>query len=327
MINFYCTLFDSNYLSRGLVMYDSLLKHSGEFQIYIFAFDELCYRILSDLNLKNATIISLKEFETTELKEVKKTRTKGEYCWTCTPATIRYVLEKFKADHCTYIDSDLVFYSDPSVLTKELDYKRKSVLITLHRYSFFPRIYSEKRSGKFCVQYVTFKNEPESLAVLTNWHSQCIDWCYARYEDGKFGDQKYLDAWPSRYSNIHILENEGGGVAPWNAGKYHFSQDGIHITGRRKRVKNEFKIVFYHFQYVKFLEEGQVDTGWYIIPEEVKKIFYFPYLSEIKKIERMLSLRFADYKPTKTKLNTRGIKGILKSKLHYNIISYNGSYS
>src|SRR5512133_3761339 len=85
LINF-CTLFDSFYLSRGLAMYESLKKQSASFHLFIFAFDELSYNILIDLKLDDVTVISLSEFETPELIEVKKSRSVAEYCWTCTPS-------------------------------------------------------------------------------------------------------------------------------------------------------------------------------------------------------------------------------------------------
>ena len=79
MLNF-CTLFDSVYLSRGLAMYNSLNQHCKDFHLYIFAFDDKCYSVLKSLQLENATVISLSEFEDGELLRVKPTRTRAEYC-------------------------------------------------------------------------------------------------------------------------------------------------------------------------------------------------------------------------------------------------------
>ena len=47
----FCTLFDSNYLTRGLAMYESLKKYSDDFYLYIFAFDDKSYELLVNLNL------------------------------------------------------------------------------------------------------------------------------------------------------------------------------------------------------------------------------------------------------------------------------------
>ena len=125
---YFCTLFDSFYLSRGLVMYESLKKNCAQFHLYIFPFDDLSFQILQKLNLENVTLIPLQDFETKHLLEVKPGRTRGEYCWTCTSSTIHHCLTKFNIPHCTYVDADLCFYSDPSVLLEEMG--DKSILIT-----------------------------------------------------------------------------------------------------------------------------------------------------------------------------------------------------
>ena len=112
----YCTLFDSNYLTRGLAMYESLKKYNDNFHLYIFAFDDRSYTLLEKLDLKSTTIISLKEFEDERLLAIKSDRTAGEYCWTCTPSIIKYSIEEYNLDNCTYLDADLYFFNNPSVL-------------------------------------------------------------------------------------------------------------------------------------------------------------------------------------------------------------------
>ena len=74
----YCTLFDSNYLTRGLAMYESLKKNSDKFHLYIFSFDDRSCKVLKELKLEAATIIQLEEFEDDELLNIKKSRTPGE---------------------------------------------------------------------------------------------------------------------------------------------------------------------------------------------------------------------------------------------------------
>jgi hypothetical protein len=306
-------------------MYESLKKVTADFHLYIFGFDDVTCAVIDKMNLEYVTIIPLKDFETPDLLEVKKSRTIAEYCWTCTPSTISYVLEKFKVPNCTYIDSDLCFYSDPSILIRELEQNGKSVLITEHRFSTIPRLYEEKRAGKFCVQFITFLNEEESMKVLESWRTKCIEWCYARYEDGKFGDQKYLDAWPDTYSNIHILEHHGGGIAPWNLTQYKFRKGLESISGKIKKNGALFDVIFYHYQYVRFMEGGLCDIGWYYISAVNRNIFYKPYLHKIIKIENQIRILNSDYRRGLSVFKTGSLKNIIKAALKkifgYNILN------
>ena len=53
MDQIFCTLFDSNYIDKGLVLYDSMCECIGEFKLYVFAFDEKCFELLSRMKLQN----------------------------------------------------------------------------------------------------------------------------------------------------------------------------------------------------------------------------------------------------------------------------------
>ncbi len=326
-MRYYCTLFDSFYLSRGLLMHESLEEWSSSYHLFIFAFDDLSWSILSHLKLKNVTVVPLSEFENKELKEVKGNRSKAEYCWTSTPSVLWHLIKIKGLPEFTYVDADLIFWSDPSVLTDELVSSGGNVLVTEHRFSILAKLHGEKKAGRFCVQFMTFTNEENSLKVLERWKNQCIEWCYARYEDGKFGDQKYLDEWPDIYDNVHILQNHGGGVAPWNVTNYSFSGDGNIINGRLKSSGSEFKVVFYHYQYVKIIGDDSFDIGWYIIPEDIRELFYTVYAINIAKKEQFLHDLFPEYSTGYFRYGGKGIKervkSFLKEQLGYNVLKIN----
>jgi hypothetical protein len=306
-------------------MYESLKKQTTDFHLYIFAFDDLSYKILSELKLGNVTVISLQEFETPELLKVKPSRTKAEYCWTSTPSTISYLLDKYNLPNCTYIDADLYFYASPDVLINEMG-ENSEILVTEHRYTKIARIYEGKRAGRFCVQFLTVKNTPGGHHVLNTWKNQCIDWCYNRYEDGKFGDQKYLDNWPEKYRNIHILKHLGGGVAPWNIMKYRILEENGHAFGFEKQSGKKFQLVFYHFHFVKFMKNGKIDIGWHPLGKQNINTVYLPYIYSIIEKEKYLSESGFDYQtaysqPTPFSGLIGILKWFLKNVLKFNYIS------
>jgi len=293
MIYNFCTLFDSNYLSRGIALYRSLEQYCENFHLYIFAFDSISYRILKKLNLQKATIISLAEFEDEKLIEVKPTRTIAEYCWTSTSSTILYVLENFNVDNCTYVDADVYFYSSPKPIFDELG--NKSILITEHRYS--PQYNKELKAGKYCVQFVTFKKDDNGLKALKWWRDRCIEWCYARYEDGKFGDQLYLNDWTERFEGVHVMKHLGGGLAAWNVQQYEFTKIDDKLFGKEISTGNEFEVIFYHFHYLKFLQNGKIELGRRKLSENVINIFYKNYIKELEKISNEISKLDSTFDP------------------------------
>jgi len=150
---------------------------------------------------------------------------------------------------------------------------KKSVLITEHRYT---REYNQSEtSGIYCVQFMTFKNDKNGMKALNWWRDSCNEWCYARFEEGKFGDQKYLDDWLDRFEGIHSLKNLGGGVAPWNVQQYDL-------------CKKEFKLIFYHFHGFKFIGGNKLEFGNYKLRKCDLKILYKPYLLHLEDIKNRI---------------------------------------
>jgi hypothetical protein len=261
----YVTLFDSGFLPQGLALNASLQRQAGAYTLWVLCIDEDAHRLLSALALPNVRLIRLAEVETPELLRVKPGRSRAEYCWTLTPFAPRFV---FEADpqvrRVTYLDSDVWFIRPPRPIHAELERSGKGVLITEHAYA--PEYDHTATSGRFCVQFVTF-DRVAGEPVRQWWEQRCIEWCFARYEDGKFGDQMYLDAWPQLFGpQVHIMEHRGWALAPWNATRYPVSE-----------------AVFYHFHGLRIVNDRLVYIGApYLTPSEVFARVHRGYLQDLQ---------------------------------------------
>ena len=131
MMEHFVTLFNSLFLPQGLALYHSMVRKVPNFTLWVLCVDEQTYFSLHQKNLPFLRMLRLSEWETTELLEVKKDRSIGEYCWTLTPFAPRFV---FSADpsikRVTYLDADLWFLQDPSPIFNEFNRSLKKVLIT-----------------------------------------------------------------------------------------------------------------------------------------------------------------------------------------------------
>jgi len=241
----YCTLFDRKFLPAGLCLHESLARLGEEFHLWILCMDEEVEEKLRALKLENITLIRLDEIENERLKGVKGGRSTGEYCWTLTPFLPGYVLERNPAlKRVTYLDADIYFFRSTAPIFRELEQSGAEVLITEHAYA--PEYDKASTAGRFCVQFVTFANSAGAKGVLQWWQDRCIEWCFARVEDGKFGDQKYLDQWPALFGGkVHILQDKRLALAPWNADFYLSAE------------KSALLPVFYHFHGLRLIAPTQ----------------------------------------------------------------------
>ena len=289
MITF-CTLFDSYYLDKGLTLYRSLEHCSENFKLYIFCFDDKSYEVLNDLKLKHAVIIHHSKIEDEELLRLKEERSKAEYCWTCTPVIIEYVLKHYGEPNCTYIDADLYFFRSPQVLFDEIDEAEANIVITEHRFkdNWNGRRLC-RRSGKYCVEFNYFDQSQNAWKALTWWKAKCFEWCYHLYEPERMGDQKYLEKFPELFQGVHELTHLGGGVAPWNLDQYTLTKvenGGPVLIEKKSGV--EFPLIFYHFQNLRYLSENMVNVSSGSQSQKTKDAIYRPYLQEIERSRKEL---------------------------------------
>ena len=113
-------------------------------------------------------------------------------------------------------------------------------------------------------------------------------------QPGRFGDQKYLDDWPTRFESVHVLSHLGGGLAPWNIQQYALEAIGQQVIGIEKRSGVRFPAVFYHFHQCQFLNDTWVDYGNYQLNLEVKRCIYRPYVKMIQNLSAQLQMPHAE---------------------------------
>jgi hypothetical protein len=267
----YVTLFDSLFLPQGLALHASLQRHAGPYQLWVLCMDQQVFETLKRLDLPNLRLLALAEVETEELRTVRPHRTRAEYCWTLTPFTPRFV---FEADagvqRVTYADADTWLVRSPGPVFDEFEASGKAVQITEHAYA--PEYDQSDTSGHFCVQFMTFvrgRGEP----LRRWWQERCLEWCHARHEDGKFGDQMYLNDWPSRFAaDVHVLRRKSAMQAPWNTTCFAPSE-----------------AILFHFHGLRLLRGGQILTSdrYRINPPTFRSI-YRRYLEDLKTALRLL---------------------------------------
>ena len=265
----FVTVFDSHYLPQGLCLHRSLERHGRPYHLWAVAVDDACASALERLGLSNTTVVRLQEVENEALRSVKSSRSVGEYCWTLTPFLPSHVFQRMpQLERVTYVDADLFFFDHPLKLIDEFEASGKHILLTEH--AFAPEYADRIRYGRFCVQFMTFRNTEPGFRVLRWWQDRCIEWCYAREEAGKFGDQKYLDAWPELFAQeVHVLGQREKMLAPWN-------------VAQLSRSGRPVQPVFYHFHSLKIIAPRRVLLYFtYFIGRENRWI-YDEYLKALR---------------------------------------------
>lgn len=275
----FVTLFDSNYLLQGLALHRSLETQGEPFVLWVVCMDGQTETAIRDLGYPSLQAIALHEVEALDprLLEVKPTRSRGEYCWTLTSFTYLAVRAKApEAQRVTYLDADLYFWGPASALLREMDESGADVMLTEHAYG--PEYMQEVLAGIYCVQFLPFRFNESALEILRWWQDRCLEWCYARFEDGKFGDQKYLDDWPERWGapRVHVLQDKTLALAPWNVDH---------------RAKGSVP-GFFHFHGLRLYVNRKVRL-WkcYRLSASSRRLVYAPYLDALRENRTFLAER------------------------------------
>lgn len=242
----YCTYFDHVYLDRGLAMIRSLRKVDPVAAIVVLCLTPAVHRVLSSLAEPGVRLIRLEQFEqdNPDLFAVKETRCLRDYYFTLTPSLVCSVLQGVQpGDFVTYLDADLMFYSDPGPIYEAM--VDASVGLVGHRWHWWTK--RLEKYGRFNVGWVSFRNDAIGLQAARWWRERCIEWCYGCVDGDLFADQKYLDHIYARFPRVVEITHPGTNVGPWNICREALRRgpDGSIVVG------DGFRLIFFHFSGLK----------------------------------------------------------------------------
>ena len=273
-MNYFITLFNYNFLPQGLAMINSLNKNS-QCLIWIVCLDDKIYDFLKKKNLGFVELIEIKDLEKTMKYNYKKGRSFIEYCWMLTPFLFKYIFEKNKnVKELTYVDADLFFFKNLNPIFEEFKSSNKDIFITEHGYHKDHN--KTDKSGKFCVQFLTFKNNNDAEKVRNEWELKCIESTAIDHKRNILGDQKYFDGLYDKYSaNFCVSKNLNFYQAPWTL----------------NRFKPEEAILF-HFHTLRVEKKKIRLYSYYDLEENIITKIYLPYLKVLKNILEENNLSF-----------------------------------
>lgn len=267
----FTTLFNINFIPQGICLIESILRNvSNNPKVFVLCMDKDTYKILNLRFHNKITLISLSELMDDELLQIKKERKFNEFCWTLTPTLIRYVAEKFNPENeVFYCDADTVFLKPADEIFANFKNSNRSVYITEHGYD--PIYDQTATSGRYCVQLIGFSNAWQN-ECLNYWEGECRKWCFDRFEDGNFGDQKYLEDFETQFpGEIYVEPSLSYFQAPWNCNYYRNSD-----------------AVFFHFHSLRMASNNYVHLGHYEINKYTYEYIYLPYIRKLLDITNRL---------------------------------------
>ncbi len=265
---YFCTLFDSNYISKGISLYLSIERYTDDFVLYVMAMDRNCQKMLDSFGFKHIIVECIEDIETGKLLEAKNDRSRAEYCWTCASVITEYFYRTRNLPEIAYLDSDLQFFCNPKVIDDEIKEAKASIGLSSH-------FINNTTFGVYCVQYVYFKRDQNGKACLEWWKDRCLEWCYSKLEDGKYGDQKYLEYFEKYFDNVYVIRNRGVGIANWNMEQYKYNMEEMTLSCNGI----EYPIVFFHYNGINVSVENSklIFVISKYIPQIVENIFLSTY--------------------------------------------------
>jgi hypothetical protein len=287
----FCTSFDTGkFLAHGLALYRSLERFGGDFTLWNICFDDAAFDSLSKLDMPRMRVMRISELEAAdpEFRAVKSERRLREYAMTSKACALSYLLAKHSLPSICWIDADIYLFSSLEPVYRS--FEDCSAMVSPHRFVGNDPT-QEALTGTYNAGFVFFRNDEDGRAALSWWRARGIEWCDSYFDNGRFGEQMYLNHLPRLFKRVRVLEHPGTNVAYWNIGRHRIWTAGGTVFVRDTRTGAEGELVFYHYSGLDLFRVGSEVRFIYKrrhIDPRLYRLVYKPYLREIAARSRIV---------------------------------------
>ncbi len=277
-MRYYCTQLDASALPQGLALHQSLRTHAGDFQLTVLCLDEAAAAGLRPKDRRGIRVLPLAELvaKYPALATARSDRTAREFILTCKSWLMQHELPQIPAGVVlTWLDAGQYFFNSPQPVYDEIG--DASVAIVPCRHA--PAHSHRERGGKFSTAWISLRHDATGLACVADWAARCAEWCFTMVEPDRCAEQKYLDAWPTRYPGTAIIDLPGVDVAPWNlADRPITAPEGMVLIGGEP-------LICFNFNGLTHLTDHLYDPGLHahgLVPSAAsREHVYLPYLKQL----------------------------------------------
>lgn len=242
------TSINAGYLSKALVLGESLKRHNPDVEFHIVYADVMDDEFKDNISQFPFVdqVFPIRELDIQEnLQAWIFKRQVVELCTSIKPHYMNHLLKQgYK--RVIYVDPDCRVYSKFTPIFESID--KHSLSLTPHCKSVGKsedqvRIneLSSLAHGVFNLGYIGVKNDKVGKAVADYWTSRCDAHGFDEIQRGTFTDQKFMDMAPIFFEGMDILKHSGVNLASWNIEGTALKQSGDHIE------TDDGQLVFFHF--------------------------------------------------------------------------------
>ena len=294
---------DLGFLPQALVLHRTLARHGADVHLRVLALDGDTQRVLESHAGVGLSVVGVAELEANDpdAAALRRRRSPREYCWTLTPAFLASAMDSLPPGATLmWLDADIAFYVHPRAVIEELG--EDSVLLVPHRYNRpYPTSALPHQLAEWYGHYnggtLVVRNDGVGRAAVARWRERTLEWCHARVEPGRYGNQRYLEELAG-LAGVRVAASQEIGLAPWNA-----SNRSIGGTPEAPTADGR-PIVFFHFQSLRLhrpwraLPRGAYPpnylvpdglppraigrtNAWYRLPPAHRRLLWVPYLDAL----------------------------------------------